>query len=270
MIQPGVKILRLLSLVFFLLMAAIATPALAWTKAGHQGVAIVGEFYLSPKAAAEVKRLLALEGAKNMAAVALWADTVKDMGKPSEPIHSVWISLDAKRYDLARDCKDGRCAVQAISDNARKLADTSLPDAQRLIALKYVIHLVGDLHQPLHATQERGHVKVLFHSKETTLHKVWDQGILAAVGLNGPNLAGPLLKRQPPAAGPLDPALWAIESHDVAVKQVYVGPLAPLLQGKKLSTVTLPSDYGQQNRGIVENQVLIAGVRLAALLNSLL
>lgn len=247
-----------------------AAPAFAWTAAGHQATAIVGEFYLTPKAGAEVKRLLALEGAKSMAAVSLWADTVKDAGKASEPVHSVWIPLDATSYDKARDCADGRCAVEAINENARKLADRRLPDSERLIALKYLIHLVGDLHQPLHATQERGHVKVLYLSDHTTLHKVWDKAILAAVGLSGRDLAGALIKRLPPDPGPLDPALWAIESHDVAVKQVYVGPLAPLLRGKRLSTVTLPSDYGQQNRAIVETQVLRAGVRLAALLNSLL
>jgi hypothetical protein len=262
-------VLPLRALLMLCLLLSVA-PAFAWTAAGHQATAIIGEFYLTPKAAAEVHRLLALENAKTMAAVSLWADTVKDAGKASEPVHSVWIPLDATTYDKARDCADGRCAVEAINDKARKLADRRLPEGDRLIALKYLIHLVGDLHQPLHATQERGHVTVLFHSDHTNLHKVWDKGILAAVGVKGGDLAGALLKRLPPDPGPLDPALWAMESHEVAVKQVYVGPLAPLLRGKRLTDVALPSDYGQQNRAIVETQVLRAGVRLAALLNSLL
>src|SRR5689334_14950394 len=142
--------------VFGLLLAVAVTcgsgSALAWGQEGHRVVALIAERHLTPAARAEAAQLLAIEGASGMAAVASWADDFRSTHRQTAPWHFVNIPLAAAGYDHARDCPDEQSVVAKPNEFAAVLADRSARDRKRALALKFLIHLVADLHQPLHAS----------------------------------------------------------------------------------------------------------------------
>jgi hypothetical protein len=161
--------------------------------------------------------------------------------------------------------------VAKIEDFLAELRNRSLPESERLEALKFVVHFVGDVHQPLHASDngDRGgnEIRVTFERHRTNLHAVWDSGILApAVQGDERAYALRLLRDITPekitawrAGSTVD---WANESHAVAVTAIY-GRL-PRDAG------TLPAAYENEALPLVNEQLERAGVRLAFALNSAL
>ncbi len=130
----------------------VVSDAYAWGAQGHRLVGRVAETGLSPTARAEVDRLLAGEPVPSLAAIAPWADELRandpDLGKRSANWHYVNMAEDGCAYQAARHCPDGNCVVEALKQQSALLANHKLPDAARLQALKFVVHLVGDIHQP--------------------------------------------------------------------------------------------------------------------------
>ena len=244
--------------------ATVALPAaaMAWDRDGHALVAELAQRQLTPQARQEVDRLLALEPGATMASVASWAD--EHRGKQTAPWHYVNFPRDGQcHYEALRDCPDGQCVVAAIERQADILAHR-VDDESRLKALKYLLHLIGDIHQPLHAAYEddrganRYQVQVAGHG--TNLHKIWDHDLLA----HRPGGAAQLLEElAPPSSRPAHdaflPAQWAEESCAV----VSAGGLYP-------SDHLLPSDYGLTHDTILKDRFAKAGRRLAAVLNSVL
>src|SRR5690606_36603072 len=117
---------------------------------------------------------------------------------------------------------DGKCVVAAIRDQAAILADRALPDAERLHALKFLIHFVGDAHQPKHAGygHDRGgnKLQVHVHGKGSNLHALWDGDLLASAGLDEADYAAKILvtpDQLTPDVGPYTPsapAVWVEQS----------------------------------------------------------
>lgn len=272
------------SIALFLLLLATAGDALAWSEKGHRLVAELAQRRLSPAAEAEVARLLAGEPEPTLAGVASWADDmraesrtgVNELGKRSER----WHYLNFPRgtdcaYDPARDCPDGNCVVAAIPAQAAILADRSRSDAERAQALKFLVHLVGDVHEPMHAGfgDDRGgnnyqiqlEARTADHGSEgTNLHKVWDIHVLRSAGLNVDEYADLLQTRSAVDIG-TTPVLasasreWAIES----CRLIADTPLYP-------SGHVLKDDYLERQRPLAERRVLQAAFRLAALLETAL
>lgn len=158
----------------------VAPPAFAWGGAGHRLIATLAQDRLTPAARAELDRLLAQEPGSTLASISTWADEVRVPG--TGPWHYVNVSRHAAcRFDAARDCENGRCLVSAIDQQIRRLR-TSTDDAERLLALKYVVHLVSDAHQPLHAgfADDRGGnlYQVQAWGRGSNLHAVWDVALI--------------------------------------------------------------------------------------------
>lgn len=247
--------------------------AQAWGPLGHRLVARLAESQLTPQARAEVERLLATEQAPSLAAIASWADDLRatdpDLGKRSAKWHFINIGEHGCTYDAAHACPDGDCVVEAIRKQAAILADRSRPDPERLQALKFVVHFVGDVHQPLHAgyARDRGGntVQVNLHGKGTNLHSVWDSRLLASAKL-GEDAYEARLRLDPDRLPtdvdpytPAAPAVWAEQSCRIALSPgVY--PPRPRID----------DDYLQQHRPAAERQIQLAGTRLAQLLNTTL
>jgi len=258
---------------FLLLLLACSGVAHAWNGHGHRLVADLAEPQLVPSARAEVQRLLALEGATSMAQVASWADEVRGTGDPigkrSARWHFVNMAEHGCAFDAARDCAGGDCVVAAIREQAAILADTGRPDAERLQALKFVIHLVGDVHQPMHAGygHDRGgnHVQVNVRGKGSNLHALWDGDLLASAGLDeaahtdrlriAPDQVGPQVGPYTPSAA----AVWAEQSCRIATTP-----------GVYPDKAKLEDAYFRQHLPIVERQIQLGGARLAAALNDIL
>lgn len=164
----------------------ITNSALAWGPLGHRIVARLAEAQLAPRARAEVGRLLQEQGARHLSDVAVWADDLRDtdpaLFKRTSRQHYVNFHSPDCLYDPPLDCPDGQCVVAAISHYAAILGDRSRPDAERAQALDFVVHFVGDVHQPLHASSGGdfggNDYQVRWHDRGTNLHRVWDSLML--------------------------------------------------------------------------------------------
>ena len=173
-------------------------------------------------------------------------------------------------YDAVRDCPHDDCVVAKIEAFARVLADRDAPERQRLEALKYLVHFVADVHQPLHASDhhDRGgnNVQVIFMGYPTNLHSVWDSGILApAMKGDERGYALKLVREITPAEREQwsqgDPVSWANESHRIAADAIY---------GELPHSGLLPDSYQTKALPVVNKQLERAGLRLGYILNTLL
>lgn len=167
---------------YILLAVAAAYPleTQAWGAEGHRLIADLAETRLTGATRSEVNRLLALEPGATLVSISTWADEFRT------PITSSWHYVNLPReggchYDASQSCIQGNCVVGAIERQVNVLASTQ-PDEERLTAMKYLTHLVADVHQPLHAgfADDRGGNKYQMQAfgQGTNLHAVWDSGLI--------------------------------------------------------------------------------------------
>lgn len=259
------------------LTAALATTlaapdAHAWGELGHRIVGHLAEARLTPAARAEVARLLAGEAEPTLAGVSTWADRLRDtppaddpeLGRRTSTWHYVNIGEEGCRYDAARDCPDGNCVVGAIEREVATLRDRTQPTEARLRALKFVVHFVGDVHQPLHAgfARDKGgnDFQVQFRGEGSNLHRVWDSGLLRASGHAEHDLVAKL-RADASRVALGTPAAWAEASCRVAVQEGFY----PDRPGR-----TLDDAYTRTWMPTVDAQLRTAGWRLADVLNDAL
>ena len=249
---------------------AVVPLAQAWGPLGHSVVAELAQRHLSPTAEAEVERLLAPDHTRSLADIASWPDQIQDdpaqaaLWKQTRGLHYIDFIHGDCNYVPPRDCRNGVCVVAGLQHYVDVLGDRSQPDAARLEALKFVVHFVGDIHQPLHAgsrNDKGGNTyQVQFEGKGTNLHRVWDSGMLKTRGLDAQAYAqtldaqGPLTLPMPIA--PLDNpyAQWAEESCSITatpgfypadhkIDQTYVAAELPVAElrlreaGRRLAEV---------------------------------
>jgi hypothetical protein len=249
-------------------LAVTALPAFAWGPEGHALVARIAETQLTPEVRARVVEILG--PGKSMASVASWADEVRRSRPESGPWHYVDIPLKAGHLDLPRDCGKQGCVVVKIAELRRLVHDPATPPDQRREALMFLIHFIGDMHQPLHCedNDDKGgnSVQVQFFGRRSNLHSVWDSGLLGRIGAE--DQLFPDLSRESAAhAGKYSKgtvAQWAEESHKAARKVVY-GKLPKPAQG---SPVVLDATYEKSADPVVRRQIELAGARLAKVLNT--
>ena len=256
-----------------LVLALLPSAALAWGKMGHATVADIAEAQLTPKALATVRQLLASDGDQHLNQVSSWADEMKkerreygEAGIAGKVSHTIRLPLDHSGYS-PNLCPSQFCAVAVINYYDKILADRSATMPQREEALKFVVHLVGDVHQPLHASAVTGgQIQVLFDGQQYTLHRVWDSMIIKQeAGDNDELLARRLMATEHGLYFGGDPASWALEGRDIARDQIYGA--VPQHTDQVLQ---LPPDYADRNWPIVEARLTQAGIRLGALLNAAL
>lgn len=274
------------SLLLFAALLAASPAALAWSALGHRLVGAIAERHLDPAAEAQVRALLAGEPDPTLAGVAYWADALRNDDPPRFKATSRWHYINARGggcdFDLARDCPDGGCVVAQIERQRAILADRTRPREARRDALKFLVHLVGDAHQPMHAgdrTDAGGNQyqislatalepeayardKYVDGVMGTNLHSVWDYYILGAAGLSLPQYARKLdaLPWPPSNEAPLfAPMAWARES----CRLVEARHLYP--DGHKLD-----DGYLDAMRPLAEQRIRQAAWRLASILNDAL
>lgn len=265
--------LSIVVVLFFLIGFNGSLPAnvYAWGPQGHEVVAMIAAKHLTPKAQQAVKQLL---GTQTLASVANFADAIRNSRPETGQWHFVDIQITDTDYDPERDCletddnaiQDGDCVVNAIKHFKAVLADTSQSKAKRVEALKFLIHFVGDLHQPLHAADnhDRGgnSVQINFFGQSSNLHKVWDSGLIGRHGLTSAQFAAELDESGSSVATFHDGDIekWANESHKLAVTNAYRGIPNNHVLGKT---------YFNRNLPVVESQLRQGGLRLASILNDI-
>jgi hypothetical protein len=137
----------------FWLSAAVA-PCLgfAWGHEGHRIVALIAEKNMTPAALANAKAIL---GGASLEDVASWADDYRRDHPETGPWHYIDIPLADSRIDMARECPDGQCVIAQTEHFLAMLKDPKADRAAKAEALRFVVHFVGDLHQPLHDEDDR-------------------------------------------------------------------------------------------------------------------
>lgn len=245
----------------------------AWSRIAHSVVCDIAWRDLSQSARAAVTELLAADpDYDRFGPSCSWADRVRAQGRfPAyRPAHYVNMPRGADGYDAARDCAERLCVVEAIEIMVARLRDVDLPTAERLIALKFLGHFVGDVHQPLHAGygDDLGGNRVdacVPGNGDINLHQVWDWFIVDRVmaGLEwedyGQRLQSAINPVDRQLWASLDPADWANESFAIVESEVYVGA----------GDGCLTDGYAAAHSFTVERRLKQAGFRLGALLNDI-
>ena len=261
-------------------------PAGAWSKQGHRMVGDIAQRHLAPVAAAQVGELLQGEPEPSLAGVASWADDLR-RDKPAdfertERWHYVNFPANTCAYVPARDCPGGNCVIGQIDRWRAVLADRDRPVAERREALKFLVHFVGDAHQPLHNTNRKDKggndyqisqrtdlvptgalaKKYVDGVMGTNLHSIWDYYVLASRDTPAEPYAD-LLASRPwppvPMGASERPADWSTESCRLIDAQ-HLYPRSHKLDHR----------YLDAQRPLAERQLLIAAKRLSDLLNATL
>jgi hypothetical protein len=264
--------------VVFALMLSLGAPrSWAWGREGHRLTALVAEQFLTPAAKAQIAELLHGE---TLADVASWADDYRTGHAETAKWHFVDMPSAAAAYDRDRDCPvspDPKspwrdCVTDRILYFEGQLADTTLSPRDRATALKFLVHFIGDVHQPFHTVGEaRGgnDVKVFFlgspqcGTRPCNLHAVWDDSIIEDQGMNDTRYLAHLLEEikanhweEKYSGG--DPVSWTNASHHYAV-------LAEVPNGTMLSR-----QYVTEETKVVDAELALGGLRLAHVLNRIL
>ncbi|MCJ1410989.1 hypothetical protein MMC19_005077 [Ptychographa xylographoides] len=262
----------------------------AWGQLGHATIAYIASNFLEPTTVTFAQNILGDTSSSYLANVASWADSYRETsaGKFSEPFHFI-DALDSppKTCDViyTRDCGSGGCVVSAINNYTTRIQDTKLSATQINQALMFLIHFIGDIHQPLHDENldlGGNEVDVTFAGTSTNLHAVWDTSIPQKYGgsatlANAQKWATTLTtaiksgtyKSQAPGwvkglnlTDPIDTATGWATGANAFVCSVVIPQGVSAVQGKDLSTT-----YYTSALPTVELQFATAGYRLAAWLN---
>jgi hypothetical protein len=253
------------------LLFSASNTAKAWGPEGHAVIADVADAHLTPNAKSIVKTLL---GHSTMAGVASWADTVRNQRPQTYNWHFVDIEIENSDYVPTRDCPQtakGDCALAAIDRFKVVLANTKAPKADRTEALKYLIHFIGDIHQPLHCADhhDRGanDVQVKYCGHGTNLHHAWDSDLISSTGLAEGDYRAHveayvdgLSSDEVAKIQSGTPTEWALASHALAVGDSYKVPADKDLCGV----------YTDENLVVIDQQLANGGLRLAKVLNDIL
>ena len=275
-----------------LLLAALlaASPAAAWWEYGHETVARIALQSVRPDTRAAIKRLLAkgrlLETPDcpipTIELASYWADCIKPLGDRfsyAGPWHYQNVDV-CKPFDLKGACRDGNCVSAQIERQARILADRAVPERERVMALAFLVHFVGDLHQPMHAGDrgDLGGNRVAANygiiGGRTNLHSIWD-GYVAERGISEPPGGALALLAEVPAAeratlagGTVED--WSREGWEAARQYAYgtlVGdPCGATPEGRP----TLTEEDVRALVPVIRRQVVKGGLRLARLLDDAL
>lgn len=269
------KILRSLALLLML-----ACPVLAWNGPGHKVVALIASSELDPEINARIQEILShhpFPEARELLAASVWPDQIKEYPEYAQgPWHYANVPLFLE--GPIHPTQDGGQVVEALEQNLEILKSEASSDADKAVALAWVVHILGDIHQPLHAATayspqfpegDRGgnEYHIRYQEEETNLHSFWDStGGRFWKGENGQALsqvAEELRERFPSDAMVelTDPRIWRHESHILARYLAYPGAV---------QNQPVTPDYVATARAVSERRLALAGYRLAAVLRTVL
>jgi hypothetical protein len=248
----------------FLLLSAglfIIIGLASWGVTGHRTVAMIAANHLTPQAKAAVTDLL---NGESMADVSNWADEVRNTSeyKHTAPWHYIILPLGLNwgEFDVAVKMHDRPSPFYAIVDSETILTDNNCTKEQRSFALKLIVHLVGDIHQPMNILPtgdgETDSVKTL------RLHTLWESSLLDKQGMSNKKLAGRLDKASTAQIKQWQSkkiTQWMWESYQISSQQYK----------DMLDRGDIDKSYYQSHVDMVNERIVKAGIRLAGLLNDI-
>jgi S1/P1 Nuclease len=269
-------------LIATMLLVTSASPAFAYWEYGHQTVAQIARANVTARARAQIKRLLRaapMVGTPkcplgSIEDASIWADCIKgDNLRWGYTNAWHYQNVDVcKPFDLKSPCAGGNCVSAQIDRNFALLKDKSLPAHVRLEALAFLIHFVGDLHQPLHAGDrgDRGGNDVKAHygvMPVSNLHAIWDGRLAEREISDGPNLVRRYAETEAADLSAGTSAEWSQQSWQISHDLVYAGALDGDPCGPKPTyAVTIDEADVAAAREVLRLQIKRGGLRLARLL----
>jgi hypothetical protein len=260
--------MTLLSRLTFLLLFFFSTQAFGWGLLGHRIVGEIAERHLSGKAKREIKKIL---GNESLAMSANWADFIKS--DTSYNYLGSWHYVNLKT-GLSQSDVQTRLATDTIPTIYNRLthlvsefkSNKALTLEQKRMYLRLIVHLVGDIHQPMHAgrPEDLGGNRIQLHwfFEPSNLHRVWDEQLINYQQLSYTEYTAALdftTKSQRKQLQATGADQWVYESYRIA-EDLYKG----VKKGDKLRY-----DYNFKHVSTLNDQLLKGGVRLAGLLNEL-
>ncbi|MGI4871335.1 MAG: S1/P1 nuclease [Janthinobacterium lividum] len=250
-----------------LLLAALPLRLWAWGVEGHRAIGTIAEHHLTSKARQQVATLL---GTQTLTLVSTQPDEMRYLPeyKETAPWHYVntALGLPHDQYIQAVKGQTGPNAYNILLQKIKEMRDPALSREKRAEALIFVVHIVGDVHQPMHTgrAEDKGgnDIKMTYRGKDTNLHSLWDSGLIDYLGLTYTEMGqqysvavpDPLRKQWQAST---DPAEWLFESYTSAT-QLY----AEAAQNPNPDFRYFPAHYD-----LMKQRIEQAGVRLAAVLN---
>lgn len=267
--------------------AVLSTPAMAWGSMGHRTVGAIAMANVTPTTAARIRELLRRQRELDtpqcrmgtIEDAATWPDCIKGE-RWRFAYTSSWHYHDQPicgTFDLKANCRDGNCATAQIERNARLLTDRKLAPALRLEALSFLVHFVGDIHQPLHIGENEdmggNAVKADYGiAPGRNLHSIWD-GVLAERAIT----SAPSLVRRYSTAEKARLATGTVEEWERESWQVSRDFLYPLAFGGKLpcdvkepQKIVWSNEAIEQAIPVIDERIERAGLRLAKMLDEAL
>ena len=254
----------LLRFIIIFVLATIPSLVIGFGQTGHRVTGLLAERYLTETAKQEIAKLL---GNQSLAEISTYVDVqkanpAKFWQETANPWHYMTVP-DGETYTKKMAPPEGD-AITALEKFTAQLKDPNTDKATRALALKFIVHIIGDLHQPLHVGNGRDRggndIRVIFRNQPTNLHSVWDRGMIDSEQLSfteWTNWLGRKITTDDVAAwSSIDPLVWAKESQDFRM-------------GLYPDTDRLSWDYKYQHLDTVKLRLSQAGVRIAFYLNAI-
>jgi hypothetical protein len=284
--------LRKISSAFVCLL--LVFPAFGWWETGHRTIARIAVAHLNPKTRTRVAQLLGVRDTPSvvsdaMAAASTWPDETKEQTRTGA-WHFIDLALQDTRKDIPGRCPNGNCVTARIEIFSRQLARRTPSPVSDRDALRYLIHFIGDVHQPLHTISDAdlgGNCEQIRpFGNARNLHALWDGGIVESMARSDRRLAdnlegyiGRMENGQVKKWSKGDAEKWTWESHELAQRDIYGRlhvPLQPAVFPKNCRTAPgeisnfrpyIDSMYVNDMKPVVRDQLVKAGLRLARVLN---
>jgi hypothetical protein len=256
------QVSKFISYSMALVALSVSAEVFAWGQNGHRVTGAIAEKYLNAKAKAAVQKLLPLE---DLAEAATYADEMRSnpvefWQKEANSYHFVTVPKGQSYGDVETPAQGD--AVTALTKFSATLKDPKASLEDKQLALRFIVHIIGDLHQPLHCgngTDRGGNdVKLSFMRKDSNLHRVWDSEMIDSRELSytewTQRLVRKISKEQAKVWAVADPQVWIAESIQIR-------------DGIYPDNNELSWDYLYTNVPIAQQRMQMAGVRIAAYLN---
>jgi hypothetical protein len=249
------------------LVVSVCFALISWGSLGHHVVGEIAENHLTPKAEAAVKALLRNQ---SLADVSSWADEVRSQRPETAPLHflNLPLGLTFPEFEKQVESMSNGNVYAGILKAEQDLKDESVSRDKKVEALKFLVHFVGDAHQPMHVSraEDKGgnSIKLTYNTANTNLHSIWDSKLIEQDGTDYKELAKKYDQATPAEIKKWqsDPIImWVWESYQIS-SQLYA-------EVDSIKDGNVGESYYAKHIPIVENRIEKAGIRLSGLLNNI-